>query len=110
MVNYLIEHGVAMDRLTPIGYGEKRPKIIRKRLTERDPFLHENDTLTEAFIHKLPEDQQEICNALNRRTEFRVLRTTYGLFDTPELLPAASDTAVTVTQDSNAAASEEERP
>ena len=30
---------------------------------------------------RLPEAQQEICNALNRRTEFRVLRTTYGLFD-----------------------------
>lgn len=88
VVNYLIAHGVAMDRLTPIGYGEKRPKVIRKRLTERYPFLHENDTLTEAFILKLPEDQQEICNALNRRTEFRVLRTTYGLFDTPELTPA----------------------
>jgi hypothetical protein len=24
---------------------------------------------------------QEACNALNRRTEFRVLRTTYGLFE-----------------------------
>ena len=29
----------------------------------------------------LPEEQQEICHSLNRRTEFRVLRTTYGLFD-----------------------------
>ena len=87
VVNYLITHGVAQDRLTPIGYGEERPKVIRKRLTERYPFLHENDTLTEAFILKLPEDQQEICNARNRRTEFRVLRTTYGLFDTPEPQP-----------------------
>lgn len=93
VVNYLIAHGVAMDRLTPIGYGEKRPKVIRKRLTERYPFLHENDTLTEAFILKLPEEQQEICNALNRRTEFRVLRTTYGLFDTPELAPASNTEA-----------------
>ena len=91
VVNYLIAHGVAMDRLTPIGYGEKRPKVIRRRLTERYPFLHENDTLTEAFILKLPEDQQEICNALNRRTEFRVLRTTYGLFDTPTTPPARTE-------------------
>ena len=30
---------------------------------------------------KLKPEEQEVCNALNRRTEFRVLRTTYGLFD-----------------------------
>ena len=36
----------------------------------------------QSFILKLEnEERQEICNALNRRTEFRVLRTTYGLFD-----------------------------
>ena len=29
-------------------------------------------------------EKQEICHALNRRTEFRVLRTTYGLFDKKE--------------------------
>ncbi len=83
VVKYLIAHGVAADRLTPVGYGETRPKVIRRRLTERHTFLHENDTLTETFINKLPEEQREICNALNRRTEFRVLRTTYGLIDTP---------------------------
>lgn len=81
VVNYLIAHGIAKDRLSPVGYGESKPKVIKKKLTEKYPFLHENDTLTESFILKLPEDQQEICNALNRRTEFKVLRTTYGLFD-----------------------------
>ena len=93
VVNYLITHGIAQDRLTPIGYGESRPKVVRKRLTERYPFLHENDTLTEAFIKKLPEDQQEICNALNRRTEFRVLRTTYGLYDPEEVARLAAEAA-----------------
>jgi outer membrane protein OmpA-like peptidoglycan-associated protein len=83
-VNYLIAQGVASDRLTPVGYGETQPKVIKKKLAEHYPFLHENDTLTEAFILKLPEEQQEICNALNRRTEFRVLRTTYGLFNTQQ--------------------------
>ncbi len=91
VVKYLIAHGVAADRLTPVGYGETRPKVIRKRLTERYTFLHENDTLTETFIRKLPEEQQEICNALNRRTEFHVLRTTYGMFDTPEVPKNAAD-------------------
>ena len=83
VVNYLISQGIANDRLTPVGYGESQPKVIKKKLAERYPFLHENDTLTESFIIQLPEEQQEICNALNRRTEFRVLRTTYGLFDNP---------------------------
>lgn len=84
VVNYLIDHGIAADRLTPKGYGESRPKIVKRRVAEQNPFLHEGDTLTEAFIRALPnEAQQEACNALNRRTEFRVLRTTYGLFDKP---------------------------
>ena len=81
VVNYLIEHGIAADRLTARGYGEERPKVVNKKLLESYPFLHEGDTLTVAYILKLPTEQQEVCNALNRRTEFRVLRTTYGLFD-----------------------------
>ena len=82
VVNYLIEHGIAADRLTPKGYGESRPKTIKRRAAERNKFLKEGDVLTEAFITSLPEEQQETCNQLNRRTEFTVLRTTYGLFDT----------------------------
>ena len=88
VVNYLTEHGIAADRLTPVGYGEERPKKIRRRLTEKHPFLKTDDILTEAFIKALKEEeQQEICNQLNRRTEFRVLRTTYGLFDTHKEQP-----------------------
>ena len=80
VVNYLTEHGIKGDRLTPMGYGKEKPKTIRKKLTERYPFLKENDVLTEEYIKTLDEEQQEQCNQLNRRTEFRVLRTTYGLF------------------------------
>ena len=79
VVNYMIEHGVKKDRMTPKGYGEERPKFVRKKLTEKYTFLNEGDTLTEDYIKKLPEDQQEVCNSLNRRTEFKVLRTTYGM-------------------------------
>lgn len=81
VVRYLTEHGIAADRLTAKGYGEQVPKIVNKKLTETYPFLHEGDTLSTPYLLKLPADQQEVCNALNRRTEFRVLRTTYGLFD-----------------------------
>ena len=81
VVNYLIQHGIAKDRLTPVGYGKEQPKTIRKKLTEKYPWLKEGDKLTEDFIIKQSKEHQEICNQLNRRTEFIVLRTTYGLFD-----------------------------
>ena len=81
VVDYLIAHGIAADRLTPMGYGEERPKKVKKKLTEKLPWLKEGDELTEKYITTLNEEQQEACNQLNRRTEFLVLRTTYGMFD-----------------------------
>ena len=81
VVNYLIEKGIAQDRLSPVGYGKERPKTVRKKLTETYPWLKEDQQLTEEFIKTLDDEKQEICNQLNRRTEFVVLRTTYGMFD-----------------------------
>ncbi|MBQ7471940.1 MAG: OmpA family protein [Prevotella sp.] len=81
VVNYLIEHGIAEDRLSPVGYGKEKPKTIRKKLASKYKWLKEGDVLTEEFIKALSEEKQEICNQLNRRTEFIVLRTTYGMFD-----------------------------
>ena len=85
VVRYLIQHDIAKDRLTAVGYGESRPKIITKKLAETllagtpKVEVQENDTLTEAYILSVKgEEEQEVLNALNRRTEFRVLRTTYG--------------------------------
>ena len=85
VVNYLQTHGIDSLRLSPKGYGEKRPKIVTKRIAATYDFLNEGDTLTEAFIMALDtEEKQEICHSLNRRTEFKVLRTTYKLFDEPK--------------------------
>ena len=82
VVDYLIAHGIAKDRLSPVGYGKEKPKTVKKKLTEKYPWLKEGDVLTEEFIKSLKDDeQQEVCNQLNRRTEFIVLRTTYGMFD-----------------------------
>ena len=82
VVAYLIAHGIAADRLTPVGYGKERPKKIKKKVTEKYQWLKEGDVLTEDFIKALKDKKkEEICNQLNRRTEFSVLRTTYGLFD-----------------------------
>ena len=82
VVNYLIEQGIDAERLTAKGYGESNPKTILKKVTEKYPFLKENDVLTEQFINAIQsEEEQEICHQLNRRTEFRVLRTTYKLYE-----------------------------
>ena len=80
VVRYLTEHGIENERLTPVGYGKEKPKSIRRKVAAQYPFLKENDVLTEEYVKTLTEEQQEQCNQLNRRTEFRVLRTTYGLF------------------------------
>ena len=81
VVDYLIAHGIEKERLTPVGYGKERPKKVRKKLTEKYPWLKEGDELTQEFILKQSKEHQEICNQINRRTEFIVLRTTYNMFD-----------------------------
>ncbi len=80
VVDYLIAGGIAKDRLEAKGYGESVPKKINKRMATAHPFLKEGDVLTEAFILALPPEQQEEADQINRRTEFRVLRTNYNLF------------------------------
>ena len=98
VVAYLIAHGIAADRLSPKGYGESRPKRIKARVAEKYLFLKEGDALTDEFINALPEEQQEQCHQMNRRTEFKVLRTTYGMFDkagkliqSPAAVPPSKD-------------------
>lgn len=80
VVAHLIAKGIHPNRLVAKGYGESMPKTVTKKMAIKYPFLHEGDTLTEEYILTLTEEQQEVCNSENRRTEFRVLRTTYGLF------------------------------
>lgn len=99
VVNYLVDKGIARDRLSPVGYGKEKPKTIRKKLTEKLTWLKEGDVLTEEFIKKLDPEKQEICNQLNRRTEFIVLRTTYGLLDeNGQLKPKAKATKPSATK------------
>ncbi len=81
VVNYLTTHGIESDRVVAKGYGENKPKVITKKFAERYPFLNPGDTLTEEYIKTYSEEPQDTCNALNRRTEFSVLKTTYGLLD-----------------------------
>ncbi len=78
VVNYLIEKGISPQRLVAKGYGETWPKTVTREIAAQYDFLKRGDILTEEFIMKLPtEEQRQISQGINRRTEFRVLRTDY---------------------------------
>lgn len=80
VVNYLIAAGIDKERVTPVGYGETMPVVVDDAVEKQYDFLKTGDVLTPEFIETLPEEQQEVCNQLNRRTEFKVLKTTYNLY------------------------------
>ena len=78
--NYLLSQGIESERLTPVGYGKTKPVIADKNLNKQYPWIPVDQALDETFILSLPADKQEICNQINRRTEFKVLKTTYKLY------------------------------
>jgi len=78
--DFLIKRGIEKERLTPVGYGKSKPVVADKSLHAKYPFIPQEQVLDEAFILGLKPDQQEICNQINRRTEFKVLKTTYKLY------------------------------
>ncbi len=80
VVDYLIAAGIDTARLEAKGYGESVPKTVTKKMAQQYEFLHEGDVLTEEFILNLTPEQQEVADQINRRTEFKVLRTNYNLF------------------------------
>jgi peptidoglycan-associated lipoprotein len=78
VVQYLIEKGIEAERLSAKGYGESTPKIVDAPISAQNPFLKSGTPLTELYINTLGnEEQKEIAHQINRRTEFRVLRTDY---------------------------------
>lgn len=79
VVDYLIAHGIPADRLTAKGYGKSTPTTVSKNRTEKYDFLPEGQVLTSEFIETLDPVQQAVADQINRRTEFRVLSTTYRL-------------------------------
>jgi peptidoglycan-associated lipoprotein len=80
VVDYLISKGIETQRLTSVGNGKDKPVVVDAVLAKKYAFLKENDILNQDFILKLTPDQQETANQINRRTEFRVVKTTYKLY------------------------------
>ena len=78
VVQYLIDKGIAPERLSPKGYGESTPKVVDPEMAKQNPFLRAGTPLSEQYINTLASDEEkEIAHQINRRTEFRVLRTDY---------------------------------
>jgi peptidoglycan-associated lipoprotein len=74
VVNYLIEKGISSERLVAKGYGQRVPRTLDKDMGH----FKQGDVMTDAFISKLKTTAlREEAHQLNRRTEFKVLRTNY---------------------------------
>ena len=80
VVDYLIAHGISIDRLQYQGYGESRPKRVTKRIARLFPQFKEGDLLDEKFIESLSDEDQEAADQVNRRTEFQVLSVDYQMY------------------------------
>ena len=77
VVSYLIDKGIDPKRLSSVGYGEDKPFVVDALTVKKYSFLKEGDVLTESFIENLLPAQQEQANQINRRTEFRVVKTSF---------------------------------
>jgi peptidoglycan-associated lipoprotein len=78
VVDYLVSKGIELERLMAKGYGESVPKVVDQETNSQYSFLKVGTRLTEQYINSLPtEEQKEIAHQINRRTEFKVLRTDY---------------------------------
>lgn len=74
VVDYLIEKGIDPARLVAKGYGASQPRVLDRDMAS----FKKGDQMTDAFIGgqgttKLKEEAHQ----LNRRTEFRVLRSNF---------------------------------
>ncbi len=77
-VDYLVSKGIDLARLTAKGYGKSTPKFVDAEIAAHNPFMKVGQQLTEEFINNLANNEQkEIAHQINRRTEFKVLRTDY---------------------------------
>lgn len=80
VVDFLVQAGIAPDRLTAKGYGESRPVVVDEAMAKELRFVKKDEILDEKLVKLLTPEQQEIVNAINRRTEFKVTKTTYNIY------------------------------
>ncbi len=94
-VEYLIkEKGIDPDRLIPVGRGEREPRKLKKTITYDGVTFKTGTHLTEDYINGLRTTREkEAAHQLNRRTEFRIVRSDYVPKDANVKLDTAFDVA-----------------
>ena len=80
VVDFLIKSGIEPERLTAKGYGKSKPVEVGKALAKKYRFLKEGHLLDEKYYELFTAEQKEIIDQINRRTEFKVVKTTYNLY------------------------------
>lgn len=80
VVDYLVEAGIAPDRLTWKGYGKSVPKTVTPRINREYPQFEVGTVLTPEFIDTLSEEDREAADQINRRTEFQVTSIDYDMY------------------------------
>ncbi len=87
VVDYLITRGIDPDRLVAKGYGERVPRTLTRDITKEGYTFKAGTVLTDSLINTLPNTNvKEAAHALNRRTEFSILRNDF----IPKTTPVAS--------------------
>lgn len=73
--NWLLERGIAPERIVAKGYGKEQPQTITEKIAEQFDFLPVGAVLTRGFIDDSleTEEQKEVAHQINRRTEFKIL-------------------------------------
>ncbi len=93
VVNYLIMRGINPGRLVAKGYGERVPRTLQKNIKKDRFFFMKGTKLTDGYINDLKSTtEKEAAFALNRRTEFRVLRRDFS----PQESASIADTSMTI--------------
>ncbi len=86
-VDYLISKGIAPDRMTARGYGERKPSVLKAALTTPSgKIIPKGTVLTEEFINKYKANKADWDYLLqvNRRTVFSILKQDYVPHDKSE--------------------------
>lgn len=82
VVDYLVHEGkIDPKRLTYQGYGKTKPFVITPRIERLYPQFEQGIELNQNYVESLEdENDREIADQINRRTEFEIINNDYLLF------------------------------